>query len=152
MRWTWIGANGTFVSGDANVSMSGPVNGVFTVTGKHLYTDEDGLHRDPSRSASPTRPRRPMRWFPLFSVPLTLTDPPANATAATGPFLATERDHVGGAVAGHVYRSSRSGNPVGLLRGRGLGNGSFVSGDANVSTSGLRPECVTVTGQHLYNR
>ena len=33
--------NGTFVS-DANVSISGPVAGVFTVTGQHLYAEEDG--------------------------------------------------------------------------------------------------------------
>jgi hypothetical protein len=33
--------NGTFVT-DANVSIGGSVNGVFTVTGQHLYADEDG--------------------------------------------------------------------------------------------------------------
>jgi hypothetical protein len=66
--------NGTFVSGDANVNISGPVAGVFTVTGQHLSNDEDGFpgpiqvrsnHDDNAPSA-------------VVSVPLNLIDPPAS--------------------------------------------------------------------------
>jgi hypothetical protein len=140
--------NGTFVSGDANVRISGPdTSGVFTVSGKHLYTDEDGYTgavrvRINHEASSPS---------PVVSVPLSLTDPAVAATAATGPFSATEGTlsavqtlatftDPGGAEALSDYTVDVD-----------WGNGTFVSGDTNVSISG--PDTsggFTVSGKHLY--
>jgi hypothetical protein len=140
--------NGTFVSGDTNVSISGPdTSGVFTVSGKHLYTDEDG-YTGPVRIRINHEASSPS---PVVSVPLSLTDPPVVATAATGPFVATEGTlsavqtlttftDPGGAEALSDYTVDVD-----------WGNGSFVSGDANLSISGPNTSGVfTVSGKHLY--
>src|SRR5262249_33910248 len=70
--------NGTFVSGDAHVSISGPVAGVYTVTGQHLYGEEDGF-------PGPVRVRinREGTTSPVVSVSLNLTDPPLLAAGAS---------------------------------------------------------------------
>jgi hypothetical protein len=139
--------NGTFVSGDANVSISGPVGGILSVSGKHLYTDEDG-------STGPVRIRinhEASSPAPVVSVPLSLTDPAVQATAATGPFSATEGTlsavqtlatftDPGGAEALSDYTADVD-----------WGNGTYVLSDPNVSISG--PDTsgrFTVSGKHLY--
>jgi hypothetical protein len=147
--------NGTFVS-DTNVSISGPDNnGLFTVTGKHLYTDEDGysgLVQVRIKHEATT----PSEVDSVVSVPLTVTDPPANATAATGPFQATE------GTMSAVQTLATFTDPAGAETTSDYtvdvdwGNGTFVSGDTNVSisgpvTSGPMKGDFTVTGQHLYS-
>jgi Ca2+-binding RTX toxin-like protein len=71
--------NGTFAAGGANVSISGPVNGVFTVTARHLYGGEDGF-------TGPVRVRinhEGSTPAPVVAVPLTLTDPPLIAAGTS---------------------------------------------------------------------
>jgi Ca2+-binding RTX toxin-like protein len=79
--------NGTFVS-DANVSIGAPVGGVFTVTGKHLYIDEDGfpgpvqvrITHEPGRLSEDGAPAEVVS---AVSVPLTLIDPPLIAAGTS---------------------------------------------------------------------
>ena len=146
--------NGTFVT-DANVSISGPVGGVFTVTGKHLYTDEDGYPgpvrvRITHEAGRTSEDGTSTEVVSVVSVPLTLTDPPASATAAAGPFVATE------GTMSAVQTLATFTDPAGAEAVPDYtvdvdwGNGAFVSGDANVSISGPVIGMFTVTGKHLY--
>jgi hypothetical protein len=141
--------NGTFVSNDANVSISGPVGGVFTVTGKHLYTDEDG-YPGPVQVRITHEATTPFSVVSVVSVPLTLIDPPVSATAATGPFRATEGTM---SAVQTLATFTDPGGPETLSEysvNVDWGNGTFVSGDANLSMSGPVAGVFTVTGKHLY--
>jgi hypothetical protein len=142
--------NGTFVS-DTNVSISGPDNnGVFTVTGQHLYTDEDG-YPGPVKVRITLAANTPSKAASVVSVPLTLTDPPVNATGATGPFLATEGTMSAVQTLATFTDPAGAETPSDYSADVDWGNRTFVS-DTNVSISGPDNNGVfTVTGQHLYS-
>jgi hypothetical protein len=147
--------NGTFVS-DANVSISGPVNGVFTVTGKHLYTDEDGYPgpvrvRITHEAGRQAEDGTSTEVVSVVSVSLSLTDPPVKPTAAAGPFLATEGTMSAVQTVATFTDPGGPETPSDYVVDMDWGNGTFVLADPNVTISGPDNNGVfTVTGKHLY--
>jgi N-acetylneuraminic acid mutarotase len=131
-----------FVS-DANVTISAPVNGVFTVSGGHRYADEDGV-------SGPIRVQVLHKGTVSDPVAVTrqLADPAAVAVAAAGPFTATEGQ------ASAVQPLATFTDPAGAepLADYGAqvnwGDGNGFVGDASVTIWGPVNGAFTVAGSH----
>src|SRR5207302_969891 len=140
--------NGTFVT-DSNVNIGDPVNGVFAVTGKHLYADEDG-YPGPVQVRITHEATTPNEIISVASVPLTLTDPPASAIPAAGPFRATEGTVSAVQTLATFTDPGGPETPADYAADLDWGNGTFVSSDPNVSISGPVGGVFTITARHLY--
>ncbi len=133
-----------FVS-DPNVTISGPVNGVFTVSGSHLYANVVGIN-----SQLQVQILHEGTTSNTVGVALDVIDPPVVVTAAAGPFTATE-GQTSTVQALATFTDPGGAEPLAdysALVNWGDGSG-FVS-DPNVAISGPVNGVFTVSGSHLY--
>src|SRR5262249_2828543 len=139
--------NGTFAS-DTNVTFTGSA-GTYTISGKHLYTDEDGF-------SSPIRLRvlHEGTTSNTGNVTLALTDPQIHNL--TGGFTFTASEGTAPAaprLAPFPDPADPNSNVDTPARHSAVhvdwGNGTFVNADPNVTVTGSAGT-FTVKGTHLY--
>ena len=134
---------GTFVSGDPNVSISGPVNGVFTVTGAHTYPDElTGTVRVRIDHENSTPP-------PTVQLPVIVADAPL-----TGTTTATAAGGVEGVTAATLSGATFTDAAGGSGSAADFTVTAANWGDGSTDASGLTITgsngSYTVNGSHLY--